>query len=60
MQSSPVSLHFSLLGANIVLSTLSLCSYIGVWDQVSQQYKTRDKIVVSYILIFKCLDWSEW
>jgi hypothetical protein len=47
----------SLLGPNILLSTLfsntlKLCSSLNVRDQVSHPYKTADKIIVLYILIF--------
>ena len=56
---SPVTL--SLLGPNILLSTLfsntlSLLSSLNVSDQVSHPYKTIDKIIILYILIFKFLD----
>ena len=56
---SPVT--SSLLGTNILLSTpfsntLSLLSSLNVSDQVSHPYKTTDKIIVPYILIFKFLD----
>jgi hypothetical protein len=52
---------FSLLGPDIHLSTLfsntlSLCSSLGVRDQVSHPYKTTDKIMILYILIFKFLE----
>jgi len=51
----------SLLGPNILLNTLfsntlSLCSSLNVKDQVSHPYKTRGKIIVLYISIFKFLD----
>ena len=56
---SPVT--SSLLGPNILLktmfsNTLSFLSSRNVNDQVSDPYKTTDKIVVLYILIFKFLD----
>jgi hypothetical protein len=41
----------SLFGPNILLNTLSLCSYLNVRDQVSHPYKTKGKIIVSYVLI---------
>ena len=51
----------SLLGPNILLSTLlsntlSLRSSLNVNDQVSHPYKTTEKIMVLYILIFKSFD----
>ena len=53
---SPVT--SSLLGPNILVSTLfsntlNLRSSLNAWDQVSHPYKTRGKITVLYILIFK-------
>ena len=56
---SPVT--SSPLGPNILLNTLfsntlSLHSSLNLSDQVSYPYKTTGKIIVLYILIFKCLD----
>ena len=51
---SPVT--SSLLGPNILLNTLSLCSSLNVRDQVSHPYKSTGRITVLYILIFKFLD----
>ena len=50
----------SLLGPNFILYTLfsytlNLCSSLHVKDQVSHPYKTTDKIIFLYILIFKFL-----
>ena len=39
-------------GSNILLGTLSLRSSLNVSDQVSHPYKTTDKIIDPYILIF--------
>ena len=55
---SPVT--SSLLGPNILLNTLlsnthSLRSSFNISDQVSHPYKTADKIIVLYILIFVSL-----
>jgi hypothetical protein len=49
----------SLSGPHILLSTLfsntlSLCSSFIVRDQVPCPYKTTGKVIVLYILIFKC------
>jgi hypothetical protein len=52
----------------IVLKQLGLCSSFNVSDQVPWTYKTTDKIVVFYILIFKFFEsrrrtkrfWTEW
>jgi len=46
-----------LLGPNIFLSNLfsnilSLCSSFSVRDQLLQPYKTTDKIIILYVLIF--------
>ena len=56
---SPVT--SSVLGPNILLNTLfsntlSLCSSLNGSDQVSHPYKTTGKIIVLYLLMFKCLD----
>ena len=56
---SPVT--SSLLGPNILLSTLfsntlSLRSSLNVSDEVSHPYKTTDKIIFPYILIFVFLE----
>jgi len=50
-----------LLGPNILRSTqfsntLSLHSSLDVSDQISHPYKTTEKIMVVYILMFICLD----
>jgi hypothetical protein len=47
----------SLFGKNILLSTLfsnilSLCPIVNITERVSNPYRTRDKIIVYYILIF--------
>jgi hypothetical protein len=67
------SVTLSLFGPNILLrtmfsNTLSLCSSRNVRDQVSHPYRTTGKIIVLYILIFKCFDsnredrrfWTKW
>jgi len=51
----------SLLGPNILLSTLfsytiNLCSSLSVRVIVSRPYKTTDKIIIFYVLIFKFLE----
>jgi hypothetical protein len=48
----------SLFGPDTLLSTLfsntlSQCSSLDVRHQVSHPYKTKDKIIVLYILIFR-------
>ena len=53
--------YLDFLGPNILLNTifsntLILLSSLNVSDQVSHPYKTTDKIIVLYILIFKFLD----
>jgi hypothetical protein len=62
---SPVT--SSLLGQNIPLNTLfsntlRLRSSLNISDQVSHSYKTADKIIVLYILIFKYAlpDWNKF
>ena len=55
------SCSFLLLSPNILLNTLfsytqSLHSSLNVTDQVSHPYKTTDKVIVLYILIFIFLD----
>ncbi|PNF19758.1 hypothetical protein B7P43_G14768 [Cryptotermes secundus] len=57
MQFSPTPCHVISLRSNILLSTLfsnilSPCSSLNVRDQVSHPYRTIDKIIVFYILIF--------
>ena len=61
MQSPPFPLTPSLVGQNILLNTIfsnthSFLSTLNVSDQASHPYKTTDKIVVLYILIFNFLD----
>jgi hypothetical protein len=46
----------SLLGPDILLSTLNLCSSFNMRDQVSHPYKTTGTVIVLYILIFTFLD----
>jgi hypothetical protein len=51
-----------------IIKTLSLCYFFNVRDQVSRPYRTTDKIMVLYILIFIFLDiiredkrfWTKW
>jgi hypothetical protein len=57
-QFSPISCLFISLVPNILFSTLYsniliLCSSINVRDQVSHPYKTKSKIIVLFILIFR-------
>jgi hypothetical protein len=57
MKSSPV---FFVLGQSILLRTLSsktlnLCSFLSGREKVSNPYKKKSEIIVSYILIFKLL-----
>jgi hypothetical protein len=74
-QISPFTRHLisSLLDPNILLSTLfsnilSLYSSLNVRDQVSHPYRTADKIIFLYILIYTFFDsrredrryWTEW
>jgi hypothetical protein len=48
--------------------TVSPCLSLNVREQVSHLYRTIDKIIVLYILIFACLNrrredkvfWAEW
>jgi hypothetical protein len=52
-QSSPTSHFFIPFGPSTLFSnTLNLRSSHNVRDQVSQPYKTADKIMVLYTLIF--------
>jgi hypothetical protein len=46
----------NILFSTLFLNTLNLCSSLSVRDQVSHPYKTRGKITVSYILMFKFLE----
>ena len=46
----------SLLGPNILLSTLSLRYSLSANDQVPHPYKTIGRTIILYILIFVCLD----
>jgi hypothetical protein len=60
MQSSPASHHFLPLRSNFSLHhpilKHSLRSSLSVRDQVSCPYKTADKTIVLYILMFRFLD----
>jgi hypothetical protein len=73
VQLPPFSRYFNPLGPNIPLSTLftntlTLCSSPNVTDQVSQPYKTNDRIMVLDILTFRFPDnrredrrlWTQW
>ena len=60
MKSSPFHCNLVRLRPKCLLSTLfwktlSLRSSLNVSDQVSHPYKTTDKIIVLYILIFTSL-----
>jgi hypothetical protein len=58
----------SFFGPNILLNTLSLCSFLNVRDEVSHPLRNTGKIMVLYILTFMFLDsrredkgfWTEW
>jgi hypothetical protein len=50
----------SLLGPNILLSTLSLRYSLNVSDQVSHPYKTTGKIIFLYTLIFVYIWRANW
>jgi len=57
MQFSPVSVAFSLLDPNILLSTLFsntsyLCYSLSMRDHFPHPYKTTGKLIGLYILIF--------
>jgi len=61
MQYPPFPRYLVPLGPNILLNTmfsntLSFLSSVNVSDQVSHPYKTTDKIIILYILIFTFLD----
>jgi hypothetical protein len=63
MQFSPASCYFIPLGLNILFSTLfsntlNLCYFFNVTDQVWHPYKTKDKIIILYILFCMFLDGS--
>jgi hypothetical protein len=62
-QFSPNCSYLIPLRPNILLSTLfsnilSRCSSFNVRDQVSHPYRTADKIIVLYILIFTFLEYN--
>jgi hypothetical protein len=52
----------------LFFSTLNLCPFLSVRDQVSHPYKTGGRIMVFYVLIFKFLRrrgedksfWTQW
>jgi hypothetical protein len=58
----------NILLSTLFLNTLSLCSSLNVWDQVSHPYRTTGIIIVLYSLIFMFLAsrwedkrfWTEW
>jgi hypothetical protein len=49
---SATNIHLRTLFSN----TLSLCSFLNVWDLVSHPYKTTHRIMVLYVLTFAFLD----
>jgi hypothetical protein len=54
----PACLSFfdpNILLSNVFSNTVSLCSFLNVWDYVSHPHE-REKIITLYILIFTLLD----
>jgi hypothetical protein len=47
-----------MLLSTLFSNTLSLCTSLNVRNQVSYPYRTKGKITVLYILIFKCFESS--